>query len=81
MTQTRSTRVDVRNPVLGLPNVDRIKDIDPTARQLLADILGEIAKDARERAQESWRKNKAPMAAYWKGVSTYAGHIKRAVRP
>lgn len=81
MTTARSTRTDVRNPVLGLPHVDRIKDLDPAARKLLADILGDIAKDARGRAQESWRKNKAPMAAYWKAVSTYSGHIKRAVRP
>lgn len=73
--------MEVRNPVLTLPHVERIKELDPNARKLLADILGDIAKDARGRAQGSWRKNKAPMAAYWKAVSTYSGHIKRAVRP
>lgn len=78
---TRSNRIEVRNPVLNLPHLERIKELDPDARKVLADILGDIAKDARGRAQESWRKNKAPMAAYWKAVSTYSGHIKRAVRP
>lgn len=77
----RSNRIEVRNPVLALPAIERIKDLDPNARKALADILGDIAKDARRRGDESWRKNKAPMAAYWRAVSTYSGHIKRAVRP
>ena len=61
---TRSNRTEVRNPVLSLPAIERIKDLDPSARKALADILGDIAIDARGRAHESWRKNKAPMAAY-----------------
>ncbi len=48
-------------------------------RELLAELLGELALDARQRADTSWRRHKAPMAAYWKAVSVYAGHIRRAL--
>lgn len=44
-------------------------------------MLHDLSLDARGRAEESWRRNKAPMAVYWKAVSVYAGHLRRVVRP
>lgn len=76
----RSNRPEVRNPVLALPAATRIVELSPDARGLLADILDDLATDARDRAQTSWIKNKAPMALYWKAVSVYARHIGRAAR-
>lgn len=78
---TRSLRPDVRNPVLSLPGVAELQAFPPEVRAALATVIDAIGKDARVRAQESWRKNKGPMAAYWKAVGAYATHIKRAVRP
>ena len=78
--QQRSSRPEVRNPVLALPAAARIASLPPEARDLLAQFLGEIAVDARSRAQTSWRRNKGPMAAYWKAVGAYAEHLRRAVR-
>ena len=75
----RSSRVDVRNPVLALPAAARLRSLPVEARTALAEVLREIAADARARADESWRKHKAPMAAYWKAVAVYAGHIARVV--
>lgn len=75
----RSNRREVRNPVLALPAVQRLLALDPDTRALVADILGDLVTDARARAQESWRKNKGPMAAYWKAVGAYAHHFKRIV--
>jgi len=80
MIGLRSNRPEVRNPVLGLPAAKRIETLHPEARQLLAQLLAEIAADARERAQTSWKRNKGPMAAYWKAVGAYAEHLRRAVR-
>lgn len=77
----RSNRAEVRNPVLGLPSAQRILELPPESRALVADILKDLAGDARARAQESWRRNKGPMAVYWKAVGAYAGHLHRAVRP
>lgn len=77
----RSLRPDVRNPVLGLPSADRLAALPPEAREALAAILKDIRISAHARAQESWRKNKGPMAVYWKAVGAYATHIYRAVRP
>lgn len=76
----RSSRADVKNPLLKLPAAQRIQALPPEARQALADLLRELSLDARARAEESWVRNKAPMAAYWKAVSVYAGHLHRMVR-
>lgn len=77
----RSKAAVVRNPLLGLPAAQRIASLPPEARQLLADLLHELAHDARDRAEQSWRRHKAPMAAYWLAVGVYAGHLRRIVRP
>lgn len=77
---SRSLRPDVRNPVLNLPGVAELRAQPPEVRAAVAEIIGAISLDARARAQESWRKNKGPMAAYWKAVGAYATHIKRAIR-
>jgi hypothetical protein len=78
---SRSSSPEVRNPILTLPAARRLQDLPPEARAAIADVLKELAFDARERAQMSWRKNKGPMAVYWKAVGAYAGHLYRAVRP
>lgn len=80
MTQ-RSTRADVRNPVLSLPAVSRLHALPIASREALAAVLADLAKDAGERAQKAWWTHKAPMALYWKAVSVYARHLSRAVRP
>jgi hypothetical protein len=79
MIMERSTRREVRNPVLGLPAARRIQALSPEAREALQAILRDIAIDANNRAQTSWRQSKGPMAAYWKAVSVYAKHIRAAV--
>lgn len=76
----RSSRIDVRNPVMGLPSAALLADLDEPARAALIAILKDIHRDSRVRADKCWATHKAPMAAYWKAVSVYAGHIARAVR-
>jgi hypothetical protein len=77
----RSLRSDVRNPILALPGSARLAELPPEARVALRDILNDIALDSRARADKCWRTHKAPMAAYWKACSVYAGHIRRAIKP
>ena len=77
---SRSSRREVRNPVLGLPAAAQLKSLPPEALDALDGILRDLAADAQWRAQHSWLKSKAPQAAYWKAVSTYAKHIRRVVR-
>lgn len=77
----RSTRIEVRNPILALPGFRAIQSrLSDEARAALADICKAIQADARLRSDKCWRTHKAPMAVYWKAVSVYAGHIARAVR-
>jgi hypothetical protein len=76
----RSSRLEVRNPMLALPAMQNLQRLHPTVRATLRDLLREIAADARTRAEKCWRTHKAPMAVYWKCVAVYAGHIARALK-
>lgn len=77
---TRSVRADVRNPLLALPAMAELLALPPEQRAALRRLLRDVAIDARSRAEKCWRTHKAPMAAYWKAVSVYAGHTARALR-
>jgi hypothetical protein len=77
----RSNLATVRNPVLALPGFSALRNLPLPVRQALADAFKDLAADARQRADKCWKSHKAPMAAYWKAVSVYANHIKRAVQP
>lgn len=57
------------NPVLSLPAFERLQALDELQRAALEAILRDLG-----------RKNKAPMATYWKCVSVYSNHIARALR-
>lgn len=76
----RSSQREVRNPVFALPAAKRLAELDPATREVVADILADLARDAGQRAQASWLKNKGPMAAYWKAVGVYAKHIRQVLR-
>lgn len=71
---SRSSRPDVRNPLLTLPAAQSIASLPPEAKAALRNLLLDLSRDARQRAEYSWRSSKAPMAAYWKAVSVYARH-------
>lgn len=75
----RSSRVEVRNPILTLPAVDALRSLDPAAQDALRLILLDLQRDARVRAEKSWRTHKPPLAAYWSAVGVYAGHIARTL--
>ena len=76
----RSSLAQVRNPVLALPSAQRLQELTPRERERVAAVLMDIRSEARVKAEDSWRRSKGPMAAYWKAVATYAGHIARATR-
>ncbi len=76
----RSSRREVRNPVLGLPAAKlAMVELTPDERSRLRRVIVAIRDDARHRAQECWRNHKAPMALYWKCVAVYCNHIARVL--
>lgn len=77
---SRSAQRDVRNPLLALPAAQRLLELSPDMRDLIADLMKDLSVDANERAQQSWRKSKGPMAAYWKAVSVYAKHVRKVLK-
>lgn len=72
-------RIDA-NPVLALPALREIAALPSEHRAAIAALLVDLGRDAKRRAEQSWRQNKGPMAAYWKAVGVYARHIARAIR-
>ncbi len=78
---SRSNRADVRNPIAADPEVAAIiAKASPEARQVLRDALGALSKSWRGKAEQSWRKHKPPMAAYWKQNAVNARHLALALR-
>lgn len=75
----RSKKAEVRNPMLRLPAAQKMRRLPRPARELQAELLRELAKDARARAQQSWNKHKGPMAVYWRTVAVYARHTAIAI--
>ncbi|WP_241213412.1 hypothetical protein [Sphingomonas sp. ABOLE] len=76
----RSSRPEVRNPVLGLPAaVQALRSLDPQQRAALKVVLMEIRKEALSRERESYRRRKGPMVSYWMAAATYLKHIAHAL--
>lgn len=70
----------VQNPLLALPAMAALQALPLEQREPLRALLRQVAAQAHERAELSWRQRKGPMAAYWRAVGVYAGHTARALR-
>lgn len=78
--QPRSSRREVRNPILALESAKTILALPLDQRLALADLLMELSRDARQRAEKAWTTRKPPMVLYWSATSVVAKHIARALR-
>jgi hypothetical protein len=67
------------NPLLKLPAMRQVMALPAEQRGPLEALMRELRADADRQAEESWRKRKGPMAAYWRAVSTYARHVAHAL--
>ena len=76
----RSAAAEVRNPLLRLPAAQRLLELPADTREILAEILLDLSRDAHARAEVSWKSRKGPMALYWRCVGVYARHFSRLVR-
>ena len=77
---TRSTQPETRNPLLNLPAAVKMQGLPSSSKAMLRELLLELARDCRERADKCWRTHKPPMAAYWKMNAVYAGHLARLLK-
>jgi len=80
MTIARSNRPEVRNPILALEASKAILALPLDQRLALADLLMDLSRDARQRADKAWRTAKPPVAAYWAATAVVAKHIARALK-
>lgn len=63
------------NPLMKLPAAQKILALPAEQRAPLEELMRELRADADKLAEQSWKKRKGPMAAYWRAVSTYARHV------
>jgi hypothetical protein len=75
----RSLTPEVRNPILALPAARLLQALPPESRAAMRAVLIELRDDCRRKADECWRKHKAPMACYWKACGVYANHLSRVL--
>lgn len=67
------------NPLLQLPAGRKLMALPKEERAALEAVLRELRAQANDEAELAWRRRKAPMAAYWRAVSTYARHLAHAL--
>jgi hypothetical protein len=67
------------NPLLKLPAGRALLELPAEQRAPLEALLRELRDQANVEAENSWRRRKGPMAAYWRAVSTYARHTAHAL--
>jgi len=68
------------NPLLKLPSAQRLLALPADQRELIEALFRDLRADADKLAEQSWKKRKGPMAAYWRAVSTYARHVAHALK-
>jgi len=67
------------NPLLKLPSARALMARPKAERALLEQLMRELRAQADAEAERSWKKRKGPIAAYWRGVATYARHVAHAL--
>lgn len=70
----------VQNPLLKLRAAEKFQALPYEAKVALREALLELSAEARAKAQHSWEKRKAPMAAYHYAVAVYARQFARLLR-
>jgi hypothetical protein len=72
--QPRSSRPDVRNPVLALPAALELQRLPRSQRLIIKRLLRELKAQCREQERRAYSQRKGPMVSYWMAAGTYAGH-------
>lgn len=67
------------NPLLKLPSGRALLDLPADDRARIETVMRELRDQANIEAENSWKRRKGPMAAYWRAVSTYARHLAHAL--
>jgi hypothetical protein len=78
---SRSSRPDVRNPILRCPEaIAALAECPPEARAALSRALSALSREWLATANKCWKTHKPPMATYWKANAANARHIALALR-
>ncbi|WP_238909169.1 hypothetical protein [Achromobacter ruhlandii] len=67
------------NPLLRLPAGQALQQLPKADRERIEAVMRALRDQANAEAETAWRRRKAPMAAYWRAVSTYARHVAHAL--
>ncbi|WP_137917207.1 hypothetical protein [Hydrogenophaga sp. 2FB] len=77
----RSSKPDVRNPLLAIPEVqEEFARLTPESRRALENALRALSRVFHKKGDEAWAKRKPPIAAYWRASGVNARHLALAAR-
>ena len=76
---SRKVRRERLSPLLGLPSFQGLAELPASTLEPLGTVLGGLRDVAAAEGPRSWRKRKAPMAAYWMAVAAHAGAAVRTI--
>lgn len=77
----RSNLPEVRNWLKSIPEIlALVASFSPEQRLLAKSAFLATSRRMRTKSDELWRKNKAPMAAYWRAKSVYARLFSHLIR-
>jgi hypothetical protein len=69
------------NPLFDLPAAKELLALDEADRKRFARLFQDLRHQANQEAELCWKRRKAPMAAYWRAVATYARHVLHTLHP
>jgi uncharacterized membrane protein len=75
VSTSRSSRREVRNPILALPAAQELLALPMEQRQILKRLLRQLKAQCREQEANAYARRKGPMVAYYMASGTVAGHI------
>lgn len=76
----RSSRPDVRNPLLALEGLERFADFPPDMVEALALLMAEYEQKSRANGAQAWARAKYQTGSYWMIWAINLRHARVALR-
>ena len=77
----RSSAPDVRNPLLKLKSAAALRDLPWAARAAIRAVMVGVRAESQRRADAGWCVRRVHIAARWKCLAIYSGHVVKLLGP
>ncbi len=80
----RSSRPEVRNPLLALPAAIELRELlaaNPELRATFKRLARQLKGQCREQEANAYARRKGPLTSYWMSTGTWSGHLANLCGP